>query len=255
MLDNLFLNFITYLQFLPNIFVSLINFIVCIIAVLVIHKKFGYSGLCAYIVLSSVIANIQVLYASSYELINMEVLLGTIIFCSSFLACDIINLEYGENKAKYALYLTMFTDVFFLINIILTLSHKPIDYTQYPEFSISKETMNNNIFAIKQIFLPVPRLLIASYVSYFCSQLIEIKLLSFIRKTNTILKHNLILFISNVFLDTLIFTFLGMCVLSNEPLNLHDFFKISASAILIRIICNFFNSFCIKNLFKKKSAQ
>ena len=196
-----------------------------------------------------------ILYKASYELINMEVLLGTIIFCSSFLACDIITLEYGENKAKYALYLTMFTDVFFLINILLTLSHKPIDYAQYPEFSISKETMNNNIFAIKQIFLPVPRLLIASYVSYFCSQLIEIKFLSFIRKTNTILKHNLILFISNVFLDTLIFTFLGMCVLSNEPLKLHDFFKISASAILIRIICNFFNSFCIKILFKNKCTQ
>lgn len=252
MLDNLFLNFVTNLQYFPNIFISLINFILCLIAIFVIRKKFGYAGLCAYIALSSVIANIQVLYATSYEIINIEVLLGTVIFCSTFLACDIINLEYGESKAKYAIYLTMFTDIFFLVNIIVTLGHKPIDYTQYPGFSISQETINNNISAIKQVFLPVPRLLIASYVSYFCSQLVEIKLLNFIRKTNTILKHNIILFISNVLLDTFIFTALGMCFLSEEPLNLIDFWEISFSAILIRIICNFFNTFCVKIVLKSK---
>lgn len=250
MLDNLFLNFVTYLHYFPSIFISLINFIICLTAILVIRKKFGYAGLCGYMILSSVIANIQVLYATSYEIINMEVLLGTVIFCSSFLACDIINLEYGQNKAKYAIYLTMFTDIFFLINIILTLGHKTIDYTQCPEFSISKETMDNNISAIKQIFLPVPRLLTSSYASYFCSQLFEIKLLNFIRKSNTLLKHNIILFISNVLLDTFIFTTLSMCILSNEPLKLSDFWEISASAILIRIICNFFNSFYIKIISK-----
>ncbi len=253
MLDNLFLNFVTYLQYFPSIFISLVNFIICVIFILIIYKKFGYSGLCGYMILSSVIANIQVLYATSYELINMEVLLGTVIFCSSFLACDIVNLKYGEIKAKHMLYLTMFTDIFFLINIILTLGHKPIDYAQYPEFSISKETIDNNIAAIKQIFLPVPRLLIASYISYFCSQLVEIKFLSFIRKTNTILKHNTILFVSNVFLDTFIFTFLGMCIFAAEPLNFQDFWEISCSAILIRIICNFLNSFCIKITLKENN--
>lgn len=246
MLDNLFFNLVSYLHYLPSIVISLLNIVVCLITVLVLKQKFSYAGLCTYMCLASIIGNIQVLYATSYEIINMEVLLGTIIFCSSFLACDLINLEFGEKKAKQAVYLTMLIDVFFLINIIITLGHKPINYSEYPNFSISKETMDSNIFAIKQIFLPIPRLLIASYISYFCAQLTETKLLNFIRNTNNVFKHNIVLFISNVFLDTFVFTFLGMYLLAEEPLNFRDFCEVSYSAIIIRVFCNFINSLFIK---------
>lgn len=205
-------------------------------------------------VLSSVIANIQVLYATSYEVLNIEALLGTVIFCSSFLACDLINLEYGREKAKRAVYLTIFTDIFFLLNIILTLGHSPIDYSQFPDFCISEKTMNSNISALNQIFLPIPRLLIASYLAYLFSQLGEIWLLNFIKKIKWIqshfIKHNLSLFISNVCLDTMVFTSIGMWILSPEPLNFNDFWQICFSAITIRIICNLGNTIFVKSLKK-----
>lgn len=250
MLDSIFFHFINYLHYLPNIFVSFINVVFCIAIIFIVRKRFGYSGLCGYMILSSVIANIQVLYATYYEIFNVEVLLGTTIFCSSFLVCDIINIEYGEAKAKAAIYLTMLTDVFFLVNILLTLGHKPLDYAQYPNFSIPQSIADSNISAIKQIFLPVPRLLISSYLSYFISQVVEIKLLNFIRQKNTILKHNIILGISNVFLDTFIFTYFAMCIFSNSSLSFHDFWEISYSSIGTRLVCNFINTICIKRILK-----
>ena len=104
--------------------------------------------------MASVIGNIQVLYATSYEIINMPVLLGTVVFCSSFLACDIINVEYGQDKAKKAVYLTIFMDIFFLLSIILTLGHKPLHNNLFPGFGISETTLQHNMSAIQQIFIP-----------------------------------------------------------------------------------------------------
>ena len=254
--DNLFFQFVSELKNFPSLLISFFNFIVCLIAIYIVRKRFGYAGLCSYMVLSSVIANIQVLYATSYEILNIEVLLGTVIFCSSFLACDLINIEYGPEKAKRAVYLTIFTDLFFLLNIILTLGHKPIDYTQFTNFSISEKTMNSNISAIHQIFLPIPRLLIASYLAYLFSQLGEIWLLNFTDKLtwfkSKFIKHNLSLFVSNVCLDTIVFTSIGMWILSSEPLNLNDFWQICFSAIIVRVICNLGNTFFIKILKNNK---
>ena len=248
--DNIFIEFISQLRLLPSLLISLITLIFCLISIHIIRKKFGYAGLCAYMVLVSMIANIQVLYATSYELVNMPVLLGTIVFCSSFLACDIINIEYGDEKAKKAVILTIFMDVFFFISIIFTLGHKPLDHSLYPEFGISEETVAGNITAIQQIFIPIPRLLIASYSAYLLSQLSEIWLFNLFRKLTFIgsqfIKHNISLFLSNVCVDTLTFTGIGMCLLSSEPLSLWDFLLICFSAMGIRIICNFANTAYIK---------
>lgn len=250
MVDNLFFDITIYLRYLPSILISVFNFCVCIIAIKILADKFEYAGLCCYMVLSSIIANIQILYATSYEFLNAEVLLGTVIFCSSFLACDIINSRYGAEKARQAIYLTLVTDLFFLANIIFTIGHKPIDYSQYPEFSISKETIEKNMEAINTIFLPVPRLLISSYITYFISQISEIWLFNAIKKLKFLkfeyIKHNISLFISSIFIDTLIFTSLGLCLMATEPLSLHDFWKICYSTLIIRAVCNLGNTFFMK---------
>jgi uncharacterized integral membrane protein (TIGR00697 family) len=182
----------------------------------------------------------------------MEVLLGTIVFSSSFLACDMINMEYGAEKARQAVYLTVLTDIFFLLNIMLTLGHQTIDYAKYPNFSIPKEAIEMNVSSIKQIFLPGPRLLVASYTAYLFSQLSEIWLLNLFEKVQWIksrfAKHNLSLFISNICIDTIVFTSIGMCFLSNQPLSFKDIKEISISAIAIRFFCNIGNIIFLKTL-------
>ncbi len=250
MIDSLFQDISGLLRLMPSIFVSLLNFFACLITIFIADRFFKYAGLCCYIALSSIIANIQVLYATSYEGLNMSVLLGTVIFCSSFLACDIINEKYGAECARKAVYLAILTDIFFLLNIILTIGHKPLDYTVYENFSISKQTMDANIGAIKQLFLPIPRLLTASYATYLISQLTEIWSFNAIKKVTLIksayIKHNLSLFLSSVVLDTFIFTFLGICLLSDEPLSFRDFIEVSFSAIVIRVLCNLGNTAFMK---------
>lgn len=246
--DSVFFQFVLELRQFSTVFISLLNFFICLIAIYFIRKYFNYAGLCGYMVLSSMIGNVQVLYATSYG--NMEVLLGTVIFCSSFLACDIINIEYGIDKAKKAVYFTIIMDIFFLLNVILTLGHRPIDYNEFPDFGISKETTQANAFAINQIFLPIPRLLIGSYCAYLFSQLGEIWLLNFARKSSKFqfLKHNICLFISSVCLDNVIFTLVALYWLSSEPLHFLDFWQICLSAVIVRGICNFGNTTFIKIL-------
>ena len=256
MIDNLFLDVSTYLRVLPSVFVSFLNFVLCLATIFILRKFFSYAGLCCYMILSTIIANIQILYATSYEILNMEVLLGTVVFCSSFLACDIINKEFGAEKARKAVYLTFVTDVFFLLNIMLTIGHKPLDYVIYPDFSIAKGTMDQNISAINQIFLPIPRLLIASYITYFVSQLSEIWFFNSIKKIKIIkseyIKHNAALFLSSILLDTLLFTGLGMWLMADEPLSLKDFWSICFSAIIIRVLCNLGNTMYMKMQYRKK---
>ena len=249
-IDDLFFSFITELRFFPSILISCVNFLVCLGAIYFLNRKFGYAGLCSYMVIASVSGNIQVLYATTYEILNMEVLLGTIIFCSTFLVCDIINSEYGAQKARSAVYLTIIMDVFFLACIILTLGHKPIDYTKFSNFGISKSTIQANISAMQQIFLPIPRILIASYAAYLISQISEIFLYNLSKRISVIrsqyVKHNVSLFISSVCVDTAVFTLIGMCILAPEPLNATDFWQICTTAVIIRSLCNLANSGFIK---------
>ncbi|MBR1479521.1 MAG: queuosine precursor transporter [Alphaproteobacteria bacterium] len=242
-IDGLFSDLAFTLRHCPSVVVSLLSFCFCAVAVRFFGRHFGYAGLCAYMVVVGIISNIQALYATSYELLNMAVLLGAPVFCSSFLACDLINLEHGAAKAKNAVYLSMFMNVLFIASMILTLGHKPIDYAQYPAFGISKETMDANIGAMEQLFTPLPRILIASYAAYLVSQLSEIWLFNAVNRIrclkSEIVKHNISLFISNVCLDTLVFTLVGMWILASEPLTLMDIWQVCSASIAIRIICNF----------------
>lgn len=254
-LDAVFNFCISRMQLYPSLFISILNFFACLTAIHVLRNKFGYAGLCAYMVLASVIGNIQVLYATTYEIIDMKVLLGTVIFCSTFLASDIINREYGSQKARKAVYLTIFMDVFFLVNIVITLGHKPFLGGTRNDFGISADTIKSNMEAICQIFIPIPRILIASYSAYLISQLSEIWLYSKIAHSKNKLQyilHNVFLFMSDVCLDTFVFTVIGMWLLSPEPLGVSGIFQVCSSAIFIRVICNLGNTTYAKIINKHK---
>lgn len=250
MVDNVFLAISDYLQSLPSIFITLLNFLICIPVIFVLLKYFEYAGLCCYMILCAIIGNIQVLYATSYEVLNIEAFLGTAVFGSSFLVCDLINLRFGPKKARMAVSLTILAELFFLLNMILTLGHKPLDYGAFPDFGISQEIMTRNMESIKQIFIPVPRLLLASYATYFVSQTCEIQLFNLIKqikskKLNYIL-HNLSLFISTILIDTVVFTYLAFCFLSEGSITLTDFLEICSASIIIKFLCNLINSAVIK---------
>jgi uncharacterized integral membrane protein (TIGR00697 family) len=207
------------------------------------------------LVIAAVLGNIQVLYATSYEIINMPVLLGTVTLSSSFFACDMINEFYGATKARQAIILSFVMQVFFVISILLTLGHVPLDYHTFQNFSIPEDTMNKNTTSIEQIFLQAPRLLIASFSAYLLSMLGETWLYRLINIKSDLVRNNISLFISSVIIDTSTFTFIGLVLLSDSPLSCSDFINIFSTACTIRIFCNIVNSVFLKNEKRTRSKK
>lgn len=243
MINLLFSKFIEYLHSLPNIEVSLLNYIFCVFLIFIINKYFKYVGLCCYLVLCGIIANIQVLYPVKYEIINLTTLLGTFVFSTNFLVTDIINSKYGKENAMKSIYFTLTFEIFFLMNMLFTIGHTSVSQNELVALG-----MKDNIKSIQTIFLPVPRILISSYISYFVSQTAEVFLLK--RTNNNIIKHNIILFISSILLDNIVFTSLAFYILAPQPVSWNELLQIMTSAVGIRILCNFLNTIAYKVLFK-----
>jgi uncharacterized integral membrane protein (TIGR00697 family) len=190
--------------------------------------------------LFSILGNIQVLYATTYEILNMKALLGTVTLSASFMASDLINKHYGPDNAKTAVFIGFVIQILFFMSILLTIGHKPL-----PEFM-------ENTMAMERIFLPIPRLLIASYIAYIASQLSEIWLYRTIDRIQIIkshyIKHNVSLFLSSVVIDTAVFTTIGLVLLAEKPLSCSDSQQVFFSACIVRIFCNFINSLIVKLL-------
>ncbi len=238
-------NICEYLHDVPSIVWTIVSIVLCGFFILFAEKKFGKIGLCVYMCIVAFISNVQILYATTYEILNIHAFLGTSTFASSYLACDILSYKYGSGVAKKAVLLSVIMQIFIVLNIVITFAHKPIDCKLYPNFSIDEYTLLNNINAIKTVFLPLPQLLFSSYCAYFASQFTEIyggKLI----KRMTYVKHNILLFVSSIIVDTFVFTFVNFVLLASMPLNQNDFADISYSAICIRLICNLINSIFFK---------
>ncbi|MBQ9441073.1 MAG: queuosine precursor transporter [Alphaproteobacteria bacterium] len=243
MIDSLLSQFVDLLHLLPNILVSLLNYIFCVFIIVIVDKHFKYVGLCCYLVLCGLISNVQVLYPVKYELINLTTLLGSFIFSTSFLATDIINSKYGKENAIKSILFTLTFEVFFVVNMLLTIGHTSVSQDELMALG-----MQDNIKSIQTVFLPVPRILIASYMSYFISQLAEVLLLK--KASNSIIKHNIVLFISSILLDNIVFTILAFRLLASQPASWNEILQIITSAIGIRMLCNFLNTLFYKIICK-----
>lgn len=235
---------------IPSILTSCMTFFLCIFFITVMNRLFKFPGLCCYLVITSTISNIQLLYTTYYEIINMHVVLGTVPFCSSFLACDIINKVYGKSNAKMAIWIVIFCDILLLFSMLTAIWHKPC---------ITDLESQENIFAIKKIFLQTPRFLISSYITYFVSQRIEIYLFDMAKKIKFIkskfIKHNITLFISSVIIDTFVFTFLAFYLMSPITFTFDVLNDIFWSAIIVRLICNIGNTAVFNIIYNKSNIQ
>lgn len=249
-LDNLFLELSNFMRQWPSLVVSFLSIMLCDAAIIFARRYYGMLGVGCCMVVFNILGNIQVLYATAYEIINLPVLLGSVTLSASFLACDVINEHYGGKEAQRIVFFAFLGQLLFFLNIIMTLGHNPIDVSCFPNFSMTQNEVNRNISAIEQVFLPIPRLLVASYIAYLVSQLCEIwaykatKHISFIK--SSYIKHNISLFFSSVIVDTLTFTGIALVFLAKDPLSWRSFLDICLSACIIRLICNMINAIAMK---------
>ena len=133
----------------------LLNFV----GILVMYRFFGKTGLYAWVPISAIIANIQVL--KSVELFGLTSSLGNIVYATSFLATDILSENYGKKDAGKAVGIGFLSLVSLtvLMNLALLFNPSPVDFAQ--------ESMAN-------LYSLLPRVALASFVAYGLSQLHDV---------------------------------------------------------------------------------
>lgn len=135
--------------------------------ILLAYRIFGKSGLFVWIGFATVVANIEV--TKSIDMFGLSVTLGNVIYGTIFLATDILSENYGGKEARKGVMIGFFTTVVFTIMSQINLLFIP----------------NEQDFvsgAMETVFRVMPRICIASIVSYLISNTLDTFTYDFIRK-------------------------------------------------------------------------
>ncbi|MBQ9792212.1 MAG: queuosine precursor transporter [Clostridia bacterium] len=127
--------------------------------VLLAYKLFGRVGLYSMMVITTIIANIEVLII--VDAFGLEQTLGNVMFASTYLITDILSENEGKKTASKAVWIGVFTSIVMLI------------FTQYMRLYIPAE--NDWVSGhINSIFATTPRLILGSIAGYIVSQLFDV---------------------------------------------------------------------------------
>ncbi len=142
-----------------NELILLASVVVIYGSVLLAYRLFGKSGLFAFTVVATVLANIEVLIL--VDAFGMEQTLGNVMFASTYLVTDILSENESKKDASKAVYIGIFASIAMLVFTGIWQLYTP---------SASDFAMP----AIKQIFSTTPRLVLASTLGYAVSQRFDV---------------------------------------------------------------------------------
>lgn len=134
-------------------------------------KLFGKVGVYAWIVLATILANIETLKIVSMLGFN-DVVLGTVSFASVFLATDVLAICYGYKESKKGVFIGLFTSIAFVVLIQLTLLFIPSSSDYINESLLM-------VFGLNSVYIWVT---FASVIMFFLSNLLNIYLFDKLRK-------------------------------------------------------------------------
>lgn len=214
-------------------------FLLCAAAILALLRFYGAFGLYVYNAMAIIFANIQVLRFTQYNTFTEPVALGTVLFTTTFFVNDVLTEHYGPEYAKKSVTFGFWAQLLVTAWMILALGH-PLPVQSDPNATLVDAHMNYE--AMMQIFTPSMRILMASLISYICSQWLDITIFN---KLRTItkgkflwLRQNLAMFLSGTF-DTFLFSFLAWMVLSETPISWRELiFTYVISSQIMRFILN-----------------
>lgn len=135
--------------------------------VILIYRAFGIEGMFAWIVLATVVVNIEVLRV--VNAFGIEQTLGNVLFSSIFLASQVINENEGEEAARKAAWLGIVSGVVFVIISQSWLLYEP-----------SGSDWAGDAFIT--IFSMTPRVVGASIIVYAICQHLNVWLFAKIKK-------------------------------------------------------------------------
>lgn len=127
--------------------------------VLLAYRLFGKAGLYAFTVLSTVLANIEVLIL--VKAFGIEQTLGNILFASTYLITDILSENEGKKQSNRAVNIGIFTAAAMVI----------ITQSWYLYTPSSADTLSP---AIRTVFSSTPRLMLASFIGFAVSQKFDV---------------------------------------------------------------------------------
>ena len=123
------------------------------------YRFFGKGGLLAFSVMASILANIEVLIL--VNAFGIEMTLGNVLFASTFLITDILSENHTRKDASRAVLISTLCSVMFIFISQMWLMYTP----------------SENDWAsgsIHTIFASTPRIVCASLVVYFVSQIVDV---------------------------------------------------------------------------------
>ena len=160
--------------------------------------RLGKSALIAIMALFAVLANIFVV--KQMELFGLTITCSDVFAIGTMLGLSLMQEFFGKKEAKKAMMVSFFCMGVFLVLSQIHLSYRPslFDRTQ---------------FAFATIFVSTPRIIVASFIAFYISQLIDIQIYSLlIRKWG----RKAFIFrlcgtgLISQLADTVIFSFLGL---------------------------------------------
>ena len=123
------------------------------------YRLFGKAGLYCLSAIATVLANIEVLLL--IDAFGMEQTLGNVLFAVTFLITDILAECEGKKEANRAVWIGIFSSLFFLLLSQSWLLYLPAGGDQVMP-------------SLKGVFSNTPRMLVASLTVYAISQLVDV---------------------------------------------------------------------------------
>ena len=197
--------------------------ILCYLAVLLIYKLIGRKGLFAWVAMSIILANIQVM--KTIQIFGLVTAEGNIVYSSIFFVSDILNEVYGTKEARKAVYVGFFVLVMTTVIMQVTLMFIPD----------SSDTMAPHLAAI---FGFMPRIALASLAAYICSQMYDVWMYAFIKKYHgrklLWLRSNVSVIFSQL-IDNTLFTIIAFYGIFSWDIIL----QIYVTSLMLKIIVSF----------------
>lgn len=141
-----------------NELLCVITLVISFTFVILSYKFLGKTGLFLWIAIATIVSNIQTV--KLVNIFGIESSLGTILYGSTFLATDILNLKYGKKEAKKTILIGFLTMIVMTVFMSLCLKYAP----------------SSNDFAqqsLTTIFTVNIRITIASLIAFAFSQFID----------------------------------------------------------------------------------
>lgn len=206
---------------MPNEVIWLLFALVNFTFFLISYKLLGKLGIFLWIVIATILANIQVL--AVVDLFGIEANLGNILYGTIFLATDVLNEIFGKKEAKKAVFVgfsVMFMTVV-IMQIAIRFNPNPSDWAMP---------------YLKEIFGFLPIVFLASMSAFIVSQLVDVYLFAKIKEK---LPDNKFLFIRNngstllsQLVDTIIFVPIAFFTAFEAPV----IFNLIISTYVIKLI-------------------